>query len=117
MPSFPAVLPPLDVIGGFTLALPDNVIRTSASVGPEQTRRRFSAMPTPYAVQSHPWTRAQLLAFRDWHAGEIGEGALAFGMTDPVFGDTGSFRFDGAPSFSPSGRIYWVMSAQLMRLP
>lgn len=118
MATWPVSLPQAPLLAGFQFAPQPNVIAFGTEVGPGKTRRRSTARVRTMPFSMHV-TDAQLEDFTDFFETDLSDGALAFDLTDPVTGLTGSFQFDPASPWSASaiGPDLWLVSAQLRKIP
>lgn len=114
---FPPTLPALDVVASFSAIEADNVIRTAMDTGPAKVRRRSTAAPERWGVGHPAYTTAQLAAFLEFFRVDTKHGALAFDMTDPIFGGVRSFRFAAPPQWSAQGAGLFSIRVDLEVLP
>lgn len=99
MAVWPVTLPTKPLYAGNEEQLPDLVIRTQMTTGPEKVRRRFTS-----GVRRGHWewlmTTAQLSTFKTFFEDTCAGGALTWTITHPIFGGTATLRFVGQPKYA-----------------
>lgn len=117
MPVFPATLPALGLIGD-EYVMGEQARRTAMSAPyADKVRRVTTAAPDVYPLTHSSYTLAQLIVFRDFIRADLAGGSIAFDMTDPFFGDIGSFRLVGSLKAKSLGASKYAVSIVLERLP
>lgn len=115
--TWPAELPQKFLAEGYSRAAANNLLRSSADIGPGKTRRRSSAGPQPLSGNLS-MKSAQLETFKAFFKNDLKDGALRFNWIDPDDGVTPvEMRFTREPSWVKSSVSRWVVSMQLEILP
>ena len=106
-PVWPASLPQVLEIEGYSETLANTVIRTAMETGPAKRRRRFTAAPRPIKgkVTLDATQRATLKTFYET---TLGGGALSFDWTDPVTGSPATFAFFSPPQIRGDDGLFPV---------
>lgn len=113
-PVWPASLPQVLEIQGFSEKLPNVVMRTAMETGPAKRRRRFTAAPTP-VKGSLTLTVAQRATLKTFFDSDLQGGALSFDWTHPVTGVTATYAFVSPPELrGDSGFLPVMLDLELL---
>lgn len=96
---WPAALPPLTELDGYTETPPDLALRSSVEAGPPKTRPRWSAGPARISGRLL-LTAAQAEALVAWFSASTLTGALPFEAAHPRTGLAARLRFTRAPELA-----------------
>lgn len=99
MIAWPAALPPLAELDGYTETPPDLALRSAMDAGPAKTRPRWSAGPARVSGRLL-LTAAQAEALMAFYSASTRTGALAFEAPQPRTGLTARFRFLRPPELA-----------------
>lgn len=117
MASWPATLPSLPLLRGWSESEPDIVLRTPMEVGPPKGRRRSTAGVRPQTV-SLVLTLDERATFRTWFADQVAHGALPFQWTHPIERVAIALRITAPPKWDSVGDPKQVqLTLQLEVLP
>ena len=117
MPTYPPSLPDLDIVRGVTVAIGNQSMRTRMDHGPHKVRRMTSARPDAFTLAHPNFTDTEVETMEAFYDTTTKGGSLSFDMTDPLTGDTESWRFLSPPQFTSQGGDVWALSVELERLP
>ena len=94
-------------IDGFGMAPRPNIVRAEVEIGEGKERRQYTGK---YSTMngSRVFTRAIFNTFEAWYKDDIAEGVTPFEMTDPVRGDTGTFKLRSFRAVAVSGALLEV---------
>lgn len=115
-PEWPATLPPLTELDGYTESPPKNLLRTQMDAGPAKVRRRFTAGVRQISgkLLMH---KDQVAALDSFHQNDLASGALKFDSLHPRTGAAATFRFAAEPAFAARSGLYYDVTLQLEILP
>src|SRR5690625_3913550 len=92
--DWPPLVPFLVALGDMSRTGPQGAtIRTPMDAGPDKVRRRSTAAPMRFRGTTPFLTAAELDAFEEFFAADLGMGALPFQARDPITCTTRRFRF------------------------
>lgn len=115
--AWPASLPQLVLVDGFSEGLGDGRLRSSMDTGPAKVRRRSSAMPRPLQGRVL-MTSAQLDVLRAFVDDDLIGGSLPFSFPDPITRASILVRFLGSlPGWSARGPDAYDVALDLEVLP
>lgn len=116
--AWPATLPPLAELDGYTETPPDLALRSSVEAGPAKTRPRYSTGPTRLSGRLL-LTAAQAEALRSFFVTATKGGVLAFDAPQPRTQAAARFRFLRSPELAhlAEGGGLWRASLELEELP
>lgn len=108
MATWPATLPQIPLVDGYSETLPETAIRTSMDVGPAKVRQRISHNVRPFVFPM--WlTSAQIDILETLYATTCLGGALPFTHDRPRAGGSVEIRFTAPPQIgAPQGDYYPV---------
>lgn len=105
MATWPSSLPQEFPEEGFSLTLPDNLLRTTMDVGPAKVRRRTTSNVTK--VQgSMLLSTTDLAAFQTFYITTLSYGVTQFTWVHPITGVACDMRFTEPPKYSPASGDY-----------
>lgn len=120
MPDWPATLPQVLPVAGYSETPPDTALRTQMDAGPAKVRRRFTAQVRPINA-TLILTAAQVQILDDFYVTTLEGGALPFDWIHPR--DTASpptvvqFRFVRPPQYAALEPDIWQAPVELEILP
>ncbi len=114
-PVWPASLPQLPQVSGYSEESKENAIRSEPDQGPPKMRRRFTL--TYYEIGATVMLDAtQIDALQTFYDSTLLAGTLRFTWVNFRSGATASYTFRGKPKFAPLGGLIWEASLELLRL-
>ncbi|MFO1038156.1 MAG: hypothetical protein U1E45_15065 [Geminicoccaceae bacterium] len=117
MASWPATLPALPRLAGWSESEPDVLLRTEMEVGPAKSRRRSTAGVRPQAA-TLVLTIEQRDTFIAWFEGTIASGAVSFAWVHPVTKRPAALRITAPPKWDALGTPEQIqLTLQLEVLP
>lgn len=96
MPTWPSSLPQSPLKNGFSRALGNGVVRSQPEHGPQQIRRRFTAVEDTLTAQ-YQMTEAQWENLVTFYKITTAGGSLAFDWPDPYKSGAVSVTFEQPP--------------------
>lgn len=118
MMTWPADLPQMPLLRGFSVEQEDNRIVFQVEVGPPKMRRRTSARTqTLSIIMLLDWN--QRIYLKRFFERDLSDGAEVFEYRDPIEGDVGRFCFKSTIRYTPvrSDLSLFEVGFQLSRLP
>lgn len=111
---WPASLPPLAELDGYTETPPDLALRSSVEAGPAKTRPRYSTGPTRLSGRLL-LDATQAEALRSFFVTTLMGGALAFQAAHPRTGAEATLRFLRPPELAhrAEGGALWLATLEL----
>lgn len=113
--TWPVSLPIEFLDEGYKEGLPDNVLRTKMSKGPDKLRKFSTADVRPLAGYQF-YTDAQLDTFITFFNSTLESGSLSFDRENPRSGDTEEMRFKSPPTWKPRN-LGWQVFLDFEILP
>jgi len=112
--TWPAELPAMLLIDGFSKQPQSSVIRTTMDAGPKKARRRYTARTVKFSGKQI-FDMAELMVFEQFYQFVLADGVLRFNFTDPSTLEAAEFRFTGDYTVAAVEGLFEV-SMQLERL-
>lgn len=97
---WPSTLPGFN--DGLQVRTQQGFVRENATNGPSLTRLETDATSLYYSGEM-TFTQAEASVFRSFYHATLVEGTKPFDMTDPMTGNTATFAFMAAPSYTVRG--------------
>jgi hypothetical protein len=113
--AWPGTLPTRPLRDGFGAQRQDNKQVFQPEVGDAIVRKRYTAGLRDFTA-SFDLSATQRAALDTLHDTTLGEGALPFTWTDPLTGDSATFRFLKPPKYASLGGGYWRADCQMRRI-
>lgn len=94
-------------IAGFEITPRPNIVKSEVEIGEGKERRQYTGEHSDMRG-SRVWDIATFNTFEAWYKDDIAEGVTPFEMTDPVRGDTGTFKLRSFRAVAVSGALLEV---------
>lgn len=117
MASWPGTIPQKPASGGMQGGPQNNQIAFEPEVGDSITRRRGSAVAYEYQCRFASLTLAQLETFETFYVTTLVDGTDTFTWTDPIHGDSSTWRIKGSYQIAEVGPDLYDLSLTMIRLP
>ncbi|HZJ62351.1 MAG TPA: hypothetical protein VFD36_02440 [Kofleriaceae bacterium] len=118
MAVWPASLPEIPLVAGFSESPPNTLIRTQMDAGPARVRPRYTGGPRPMKA-AISCTAAQVETFDVFLLTTLLQGSQKFDWVHPRTGIAKTFRFviPPDPTYVPEHKDRWTVSFQLEVMP
>ncbi|MBU1567721.1 MAG: hypothetical protein KJ630_19115 [Proteobacteria bacterium] len=116
MATWPATLPQVPLVNGYSEKPANNSIRSKMDVGPAKSRRRISAGVREHKA-SYLLTSAQLTTFETFYETTLLSGSEKFTWIHPRTKVSGEWRIKALPEWSPLGNGWYGLTLELELLP
>lgn len=121
MPTWPVSLPQKPAANSWSGGPAANQVAFQPDVGDAITRRRGTAVHHVYQGRFTALTLTQLNAFVTFFESDLADGTLTFTWTDPIYGDSSTWRVDlsESPAYTVSEASHdtYDISLGLIRVP